>query len=163
MVPRRMVVMSWFCLVILAYPAWAGQALLVKGMEAQQAGRNAEALKLLNEYVDRYPQIKEARYYRALALNGLGRQKEALEDVDAALADNPGNVSALLLKGNILVALERRPEAILAAAGRRRSLSMAQMPTAGPRARSGPSSGASAPMACFIRELSRPKDVLAAR
>jgi tetratricopeptide (TPR) repeat protein len=57
--------------------------------------------------------MKEARYYRALALNGLGRQKEALEDVDAALADNPGNVSALLLKGTILVALERRQEAIL--------------------------------------------------
>jgi len=113
MVPRRIVVMAWFCLMILASPAWAGQALLVKGMEAQKAGRNAEALKLLTEYVDRYPQVREARYYRALALNGLGRQKEALEDVDKALADNPGNVSFLLAKGNILVALERRPEAIL--------------------------------------------------
>ena len=113
MVPRRIVVMSWFCLMILASPAWAGQALLVKGMEAQKAGRNAEALKLLTEYVDRYPQVREARYYRALALNGLGRHKEALEDVDKALADNPGNVNFLLAKGNILVALERRPEAIL--------------------------------------------------
>ena len=49
MVPRRIVVMSWFCLMILASPAWAGQALLVKGMEAQKAGRNEEALKLLND------------------------------------------------------------------------------------------------------------------
>jgi len=113
MVPRRIVVMAWFCLMILASPAWAGQALLVKGMEAQKAGRNAEALKLLTEYVDRYPQVREARYYRALALNGLGRHKEALEDVDKALADNPGNINFLLAKGNILVALERRPEAIL--------------------------------------------------
>ncbi len=86
---------------------------MVKGMEAQKAGRNEEALKLLNAYVDRYPQVREARYYRALALNGLGRHKEALEDVDKALADNPGNVNFLLAKGNILVALERRPEAIL--------------------------------------------------
>jgi tetratricopeptide (TPR) repeat protein len=113
MVLRRIVVMSWFCLMILASPGWAGQALLVKGMEAQKAGRNEEALKLLNEYVDRFPQVREARYYRALALNGLGRHKEALEDVDKALIDNPGNVNFLLAKGNILVALERRPEAIL--------------------------------------------------
>jgi tetratricopeptide (TPR) repeat protein len=101
------------CVVVLASATWAGQALLVKGMEAQQAGRNAEALKLLNEYVDRYPQMREARYYRALALTGLGHHKEALEDVDKALADNPGNVHFLLAKGNILVALDRRPEAIL--------------------------------------------------
>ncbi len=101
------------CLVFLAPAAWAGQVLLVKGMEAQKAGRNQEALKLLNAYVDRYPQVAEARYYRALALQGLGRNKEALEDVDKALADNPNNVNFLLAKGNILVALERRPEAIL--------------------------------------------------
>ena len=113
MVPRRIVVMSCFCLMILASPAWAGQALLVQGMEAQKAWRNEEALKLLNEYVDRYPQIREARYYRALALNGLGRHKEALEDVDKALTDNPKNVNFLMAKGDILVALERRPEAIL--------------------------------------------------
>jgi len=63
--------------------------------------------------VDRYPQVREARYYRALALSGLGRNKEALEDVDKALVNNPGNANFLLAKGNILVALERRPEAIL--------------------------------------------------
>jgi tetratricopeptide (TPR) repeat protein len=113
MVPWRIVVMSWFCLMFLASLSWADQVLLVKGMEAQQAGRNEEALKLLNTYVDRFPQIAEARYYRALALSGLGRQKEALEDVDKALADNPQNVNFLLTKGSILVALERRPEAIL--------------------------------------------------
>ena len=79
-------------------------------MESEKAGRNEEALKLLNAYVDRYPQVAEARYYRALALNGLGRNEEALEDVDKALADTPGNVNFLLAKGNILVALERRPE-----------------------------------------------------
>lgn len=101
------------CLVFLATAAWAGQALLVKGMDAQKAGRNDEALKLLNTYVDRFPQVPEARYYRALALSGLGRHKEALEDVDKALADNPENVNFLLAKGTILVALERRPEAIL--------------------------------------------------
>jgi len=113
MVPWRIVVMSWFCLMILASPAWAGQALLVKGMEAQKAGRNAEALVLLNAYVDRFPQMGEARYYRALALTGLGRHKEALEDVDKALIDNTKNVNFLLAKGNILAALDRRPEAIL--------------------------------------------------
>ena len=101
------------CLVFLAPVAWAGQALLVKGMEAQKAGHNEEALKLLNTYVDRYPQVGEARYYRALALQGLGRNKEALEDVDKALADTPNDAKFLLAKGNILVALERRPEAIL--------------------------------------------------
>ena len=43
---------------------------------------------------------------------GLGRKTEALEELDQGLADNPGNVSFLLAKGNILVGLERRPEAI---------------------------------------------------
>ena len=113
MVLGRIVAMILFVLMVLSAPAWSGQALLVKGMEAQKAGRHEAALKLLNEYVDRYPQVSEARYYRALALNGLGRHKEALEDVDKALADNPDNVNFLLAKGNILVALERRPEAIL--------------------------------------------------
>jgi len=108
-----MVAMSLFGLMVLSAPAWADQALLVKGMEAQKAGRNVEALKLLNEYVDRYPQVREARYYRALALNGLGQNKEALADVDMALADNPRNANFLLAKGSILVALDRRPEAIL--------------------------------------------------
>jgi tetratricopeptide (TPR) repeat protein len=98
-------------LYLIPVAAPAGQALLVKGMEAQKAGRNEEALKLLNKYVDRYPQVKEARY--SLALNGLGRKKEALEDVDLALADNPKNVKFLLAKGIILAGLERRPEAIL--------------------------------------------------
>ena len=79
-------------------PAWTGQALLMQGMQAQKAGHNAEALKLLNEYIDRYPQVAGARYYRALALNGLGRKQEALEDVDKALADNPGSIKALYLE-----------------------------------------------------------------
>ena len=71
-----------------------GQALLVKGMEAQKAGRNEEALKLAQAPVDRYPQASEARYYRALALNGLGRNKEALEDVDKALCRYSGQCRA---------------------------------------------------------------------
>jgi tetratricopeptide (TPR) repeat protein len=110
---RVWTIVALLAAVFLASATWAGQALLVKGMEAQKAGRNAEALQLLNTYVDRFPQIAEGRYYRALALTGLGRHKEALEDVDKALVDNPKNVNFLLAKGNILVALERRPEAIL--------------------------------------------------
>jgi tetratricopeptide (TPR) repeat protein len=106
-------------LVVLTGLAWlpgavqAGQALLVKAMEAQKAGHNAEALKLLNLYVERFPQMKGARYYRALALDGLGRKKEALEDVDQALEDNPCCVKYLMLKGKILASMDRRPEAIL--------------------------------------------------
>jgi tetratricopeptide (TPR) repeat protein len=113
MVPRLTVLVALICLIVLALPAGADQALMVKGMDALKAGRHQEALKLLNEYVRRYPQVPEARYYRALALNGLDRKKEALEDVDKVLVDNPGNVNALLLKGNLLVEMDRRPEAIL--------------------------------------------------
>ena len=61
-----------------------------QGDGGPEGGAQREALKLLNTYVDRYPQVPEARYYRALALSGLGRNKEALEDVDKALADNSG-------------------------------------------------------------------------
>ena len=74
-------VIAW-CLICLAVPAWAGQALLVQGMEAQKAGRNQQALELLNKYIAKYPQVTEARYYRALALSALDKDKEALEDVD---------------------------------------------------------------------------------
>ena len=79
MVLGRIVAMSLFGLMVLSAPAWAGQALLVKGMEAQKAGRNAEALKLLNEYVDRYPQVREARYYRALEKLTLGVQRAPMD------------------------------------------------------------------------------------
>jgi tetratricopeptide (TPR) repeat protein len=99
--------------ILISVAALAGQALLAKAMEAQKAGRHAEALKLFNEYLDRYPQMSEARYYRALTLNDLGRQQEALDDLDLALADNPGNVKFLMLKGKMLAAMDRRPEANL--------------------------------------------------
>ena len=105
-------ILTWSFLLI-SMAAQADQALLVKGRAAQKAGHHAEALKLLNEYVDLYPRSPEARYYRALALISLERRPEALEDLNQALADEPGNVKFLMLKVKTLAALGRRPEADL--------------------------------------------------
>jgi tetratricopeptide (TPR) repeat protein len=91
-------------LVLLAPPVWADQNLLVKGREAQKAGKNALAVKLLGEYLQRYAQ----------ALAGLGRTDEALKELDRGLAQEPGDIQLLLTKGNLLSSLERRAEAIKA-------------------------------------------------
>ncbi len=100
-------------LVWLAPPAWAGQNLLIKGIEAQKAGNNGQAVELLTKYLKQYPQISEARRYLALALAGLGRKTEALEQIDFGLTKEPGDIQLLLAKANLLVDLERRPEAIV--------------------------------------------------
>ncbi len=100
------------CLVFLATAAWAGQNLLIKGMEAQKAGDNETAEKLLGEYLRRYPQMEGARRYYALALAGLGRKAEALEQLDKGLAEHSGDVQLLLTKGNLLAGMDRRAEAI---------------------------------------------------
>src|SRR5574340_1047674 len=84
MVSRRIILMSLCCLILLAATAWAGQALLMQGMEAQKAGRHEQALKLLDQYIEKYPQIGDAWYYRALALQGLNRDNDALASVDKA-------------------------------------------------------------------------------
>ena len=56
------------CLMIMATAACADQNLLIKGIEAQKAGQNEQAVTLLSSYLQQYPQIPEARRYLALAL-----------------------------------------------------------------------------------------------
>ncbi len=99
-------------MVIIPAAAWGGQNLLVKGIEAQKAGKNEQAVKLLGEYVKRYPQIEEARRYYALALAGVGRKAAALEELNQGLAQHPGDILLLLAKGNLLMGMDRRAEAI---------------------------------------------------
>ncbi len=82
-------------------------------MEAQKAGKNEQAVKLLRHYLEQYPQIAEARYYLALALAGLGRKTEALEELDQGLAGQPGDIQLLLTKANLLAGLDGGPEAIV--------------------------------------------------
>lgn len=99
-------------LVFGATAAWAGQNLLLKGIEAQKAGKNEQAVALLKEYLKQYPQFPEARRHLALALAGLGRQDEALKELDLGLAKQPGDIQLLLTKANLLTGLDRRSEAI---------------------------------------------------
>jgi tetratricopeptide (TPR) repeat protein len=108
----RSAVILLLCLGFLAPAAWGGQNLLIKGIEAQKAGKNELAVKLLAEYLHRYPQMAEARRYLALALVGLGRQTEALQQLNMALAERPQDLHLLLAKGKVLAGLERRSEAI---------------------------------------------------
>ena len=108
----RSIILGLFCLGILTSPAWADQNLLVKGVEAQKAGKNEQAVTLLSQYLQQYPQIPEARRYLALALAGLGRQDEALKELDQGLAKHPGDIQLLLTKANLLTSMDRRSEAI---------------------------------------------------
>jgi tetratricopeptide (TPR) repeat protein len=108
----RSAIMSLLCLGFLAPAAWGGQNLLIKGIEAQKAGRNELAVKLLGEYLNRYPQMEDARRYLALALADLGHKAEALHQLNMALAESPQDIQLLLAKGRVLAGLERRPEAI---------------------------------------------------
>ena len=77
-------------LIMLATAAWADQNLLIKGIEAQKAGKNEQAVTLLSHYLEQYPQIPEARRYLALALAGLGRQAEALKDTGPGVGQPTG-------------------------------------------------------------------------
>lgn len=104
--------MLLLCLGFLAPAAWGGQNLLIKGIEAQKAGRNELAVKLLSAYLKRYPQMEEARRYLALSLVDLGRKAEALYQLNMALAESTEDIHLLLTKGKVLASLERRPEAI---------------------------------------------------
>jgi tetratricopeptide (TPR) repeat protein len=108
---RRIFILA-FCLLLLPLTGWSGQNLLIKGREAQKAGNNEVAAKLLGEYLKRYPQMEEARRYYALALAGLGRKAEALEQLNRALAADPQDVQLLLAKGKVLAGLDKRSEAI---------------------------------------------------
>jgi tetratricopeptide (TPR) repeat protein len=108
----RKVPIILICLAVLAPPAWAGQNLLIKGIEAQKAGNNKQAVELLSKYLKQYPQMAGARRPLALALAGLGRKREALEVIDFGLTKDPKDIQLLLTKANLLTDLDRRPEAI---------------------------------------------------
>lgn len=108
----RRIWLVWAALMIMALPALADQNLLVKGIEAQKAGRNEQAVVLLRRYLEQYPQMAEARRPLALALAALGRKTEALEEIDFGLTKDPKDIQLLLTKANLLVDLDRRPEAI---------------------------------------------------
>jgi len=109
---KRNFVVSLIFLVLLALPAWAGQALLVQGQDCQQAGRNEQAAALLKKYVQQYPQMADGRRLLAVSLAELGRRHEALEELNRGLAGHPHDLALLLAKGSLLARLEQRPEAI---------------------------------------------------
>jgi tetratricopeptide (TPR) repeat protein len=108
---RKLTLIS-LCLIITALPAWADQNLLIKGIEAQKAGQHEQAVKLLRQYLKLYPQMAEVRAPLAESLAALGRNQEALKEVDKGLAQRPDNLKLLLAKAELLMGLDRRSEAI---------------------------------------------------
>jgi tetratricopeptide (TPR) repeat protein len=109
---RLKIILVLGLMLILPVAALGGQNLFIKGKEAQKAGNNEAAAKLLGEYLKRYPQMGEARCYYALALAELGRRDEALKQLDQGLAQDHQDIQLLLAKGNLLAKMERRAEAI---------------------------------------------------
>jgi tetratricopeptide (TPR) repeat protein/NAD-dependent dihydropyrimidine dehydrogenase PreA subunit len=113
------------------------------------AGNTEEALRLLGSTAER--QRGQARalglYYRGAIQNRLGRQEEALESLDRALAERPDLVVAREERGESLWRLGRRQDAIAAwtdAVGSNPSLVMANNLLAGGLAAAGRSEAAAA-------------------
>ena len=104
---RKLALLS-LCLILLTTAAWADQNLLVKGMEAQKTGKNEQAVTLLSQYLQQYPQIPEARRYLALAL---GQNDRALSYFEGAVAADPLDPDKYNLLGQALILKGRSDEA----------------------------------------------------
>ncbi|MBM4283932.1 MAG: tetratricopeptide repeat protein [Deltaproteobacteria bacterium] len=89
-----------------------GEDLLAQGLAAFQAKNYAKAIDLLGQHLKKYPHTVEGWRTRAACLEALGRQAEALADLDRGLSYTPRETPLLFDKGRMLAALERRPEAI---------------------------------------------------
>jgi tetratricopeptide (TPR) repeat protein len=79
----------------------------------RRAGRIKLALARYEEALKLAPQATAARVGRARMLVGLHRTAEALDELDAAIADDPRNAWARIAHAEVLVSLERHAGALI--------------------------------------------------
>jgi tetratricopeptide (TPR) repeat protein len=68
-------------------------------------------LEALREQVEQKPGDAFARYSLAMALRSAGRDQEAAAEFQELVRGHPDYVATYLMYGNVLEALDRRPEA----------------------------------------------------
>ncbi len=75
---------------------------LRRAEELAEAGKEEEAIALLKECREVYPDFLVARLYLAKLLHNRGEEDEALKEVEFVLSKNPNTLGALKLQGEIL-------------------------------------------------------------
>jgi protein O-GlcNAc transferase len=87
------------------------QSLFQRAIGFHQGGNLAEAGRLYGEILDHEPKNFAARQLLALVRFQEGRDQDALDQIEAALAIQP-NAEALATRGNILIRLQRLDDAL---------------------------------------------------
>src|SRR3984957_2767514 len=88
------------------------QSLFQRAIGFHQGGSLAEAGRLYGEILDHEPKNFAARQLLALVHFQEGRDQDALNQIEAALAIQPDAAEALATRGNILIWLKRLDEAL---------------------------------------------------
>jgi tetratricopeptide repeat protein len=88
------------------------QAAVLEGVAYYKEGRNADAVRRLQQALDATPDDPDAHYQLATALQKLNRDAEALQEFEAAGRLVPGNPKPSMGAGWILRRLGRFPEAL---------------------------------------------------
>ena len=87
-------------------------ALMARGADEMQAGRNAEAIATLSEVIRRKPEFAEGWNRRATVYYLAGDYRESIADCDEVLKRNPAHFGALSGLGQIHVQLQEYEQAL---------------------------------------------------
>jgi tetratricopeptide (TPR) repeat protein len=86
--------------------------LMARGVEEMQAGRNAGAIAVFTEVIQRKPEFAEGWNRRATVYFLAGEFKRSIADCDEVLRRNPAHFGALAGLGQIYLALDEPEQAL---------------------------------------------------
>ena len=90
----------------------AVDAIMARGVDAMQAGRNGEAIELFTQAVENEPGFAEGWNKRATTYFLAGQYEKSIADCDEVLKRNPHHFGALSGLGEIYLRLERPAQAL---------------------------------------------------
>lgn len=88
------------------------RALRMRVQLLHEDGRTDEALKMVQEGIERTPSDRELLLMQAHLLLAAGQKEEALAATDKALKEHPNDEDLLFFRGSLLDMLERKAEAL---------------------------------------------------